>query len=319
MHALICGFGSIGRRHLRHLRALGVTRIDAYRTGLATFPDDSHSKPDRTFSDLDEALRQGPDVVLVTNPTAFHVETARRAVEAGCHVLIEKPVSDSLAGLADLDALASARGLVVSVAQNLRYHPTLLALRRLIQDQGMGQAVMFRAHFGAFLPAWHPWEDYRNSYAARRALGGGCRRTHIHEVDFAIWLMGSAERAVSLDSGCSPLGTDVDEATAILIRHRSGALSIVSLSLAQAPTSRTVDVAFTEGTFSVDLRSGDWSSRPRDGEEIRGCPPPGFDMDQTYREQDAAFLRAVQTDQSAPVPLGEAIEVLRIALSGEED
>jgi len=57
---LICGLGSIGRRHLRHFRALGCAPILAYRTGKATLPDDEQAAPDAVFHELNEALAEHP-------------------------------------------------------------------------------------------------------------------------------------------------------------------------------------------------------------------------------------------------------------------
>lgn len=316
MHILICGLGSIGRRHLRHFRGLGVGRIDAFRTGLATLPDAGREKPDRVFHDMEQALAQRPDAVIIANPTSLHVAHARLAVEAGCHVLIEKPLSHSLDGIDELISISNRTGRVVSVAQNLRYHPVLKVLRQLIRDEGpLGEVQLLRAHCGAFLPAWHPWEDYRKSYAARADLGGGCRRTHIHEVDYSVWVMGRVTDVRALESLKHPIKTGVDEVSAFLMRHESGALSTVTLSLAEMPPSRTIHAAFTRGSFSADLISGEWRLLNRDGRLKKRTPPAGFAIDETYREQAAAFLRAVRGEIPAPVPLEEAREILRVALS----
>ena len=103
MRFLIAGLGSIGRRHLRNLRALGQEEIILYRTHQATLPDaELGNFP--TFTELSLALAEKPDGVIVANPTALHLEVAIAAAKAGAALLIEKPVSDSLAGLGDLQA-----------------------------------------------------------------------------------------------------------------------------------------------------------------------------------------------------------------------
>jgi predicted dehydrogenase len=318
MHILISGLGSSGRRHLRHFRSLGVEQIDAFRTGLGTMPDAGQLPPDRVFTDFQEALAQQPAAVIIASPTALHVPQALAAVQAGCHVLVEKPVSHSLAGLADLKLAARQAGRIVSVAQNLRYHPVLKMLDDWIkQASPLGEVQLFRAHFGAFLPSWHPWEDYRVSYAARADLGGGCRRTHIHELDYCIWLMGKATDVCAVESQKHPLQTDVDETTAYLLRHVNGALSTITLSLAQTPPSRTVQVGFAQGTFTADLLSGEWTALYGDKSSQSGKPPAGFELEHTYRDQDLDFLRAVRGEIPAPVPLEEAENILEAALTLE--
>ncbi len=89
MKILIAGLGSIGRRHLRNLIALGEKNIILYRTGKSTL-DDAELAPFQTFTDLDKALAQKPDGVIIANPSALHMDVALPAARAGgANLLIE--------------------------------------------------------------------------------------------------------------------------------------------------------------------------------------------------------------------------------------
>lgn len=313
---LICGLGSIGRRHLRHFRALGCEPILAYRTGKATLPDDGQPAPDAIFHSLEEALAQRPEVVVVANPTALHLETALSAVRAGAHVLIEKPLAHRLDGWEALAAEAVRRDRVVRVAQNLRFHPQLRRVRDLIvTGEPLGRPLLARAHIGGYLPDWHPWEDYRVSYAARRELGGGAALTNIHELDYLLWLLGPARCFTGLEMPLHPLGTDVDEATAFVLEHAGGALSVATLSLAHRPQVRTLEVSFTGGNASLDLLTGYLRLALADGSTREEPPPEGFTIDNTYRAQAADFLGAIAGQPSPAATLEEAAHALLIALS----
>src|SRR5258708_9061183 len=106
MRALIVGLGSIGRRHARNWAALGLgPLLVSRRPGAA--PGEPLGVDAREFDSLDAALDAQPDVVLVTNPTSLHVETAGPALRAGAHVLVEKPLGHALDGVADLLELAT--------------------------------------------------------------------------------------------------------------------------------------------------------------------------------------------------------------------
>lgn len=313
-HILICGLGSIGRRHLRHFRALGVERIDAFRTGKAMLPDDGQPVPDRVFSSLSDALAEHPQAVVVTNPTSFHLETTLAAVRAGAHALVEKPISHTTAGLDVLEEEAETRNLHVLVAYNLRFHPALQVVRKLVRSsEPLGKPLLARIHFGTFLPDWHPWEDYRISYAARKDLGGGVTRTSSHELDYALWILGPVDRALGIASPLNPLGTDVDELSAVLLRHTSGAISAITLSLAQKPASRGLEMEFERGTVSVDLLAGSWAVDKATGEHTEYRAHEGFQLDETYRDQAAAFLRSLDGHPQELATLAEARQTLAIA------
>src|SRR6185436_16780981 len=99
MKFLIAGLGSIGRRHFRNLIALGEKDIVLLRTRKATLPDDELAGYP-VEADIHEALKKHkPNAVIVANPTSLHLNIAIPAAEAGCHILLEKPVSDSLVRL----------------------------------------------------------------------------------------------------------------------------------------------------------------------------------------------------------------------------
>ncbi|MBN1459926.1 MAG: Gfo/Idh/MocA family oxidoreductase [Armatimonadetes bacterium] len=317
---LICGFGSIGRRHFRHFRDLGCAPVEVYSTGLGTMKDDQLLRPAAVYTDLSTALAARPDVVVVANPTAFHLPVAMAAVDAGCNVLIEKPLSHQLDGCAELSTLVSRRGVVAGVAQNLRFHPHLQTVRGWVQSrEPLGEALVARAHIGGYLPDWHPWEDYHVSYAARRDLGGGASLTNIHEIDYLLWILGPPSAWCGLALGRHPLGTDVDEAASFVLRHKGGAVSTATLSLAHKPQSRTLDLSFAGGTVMLDFPAGTLAVRRADGTVDMAPTPQGFTVDETYRAQAADFLNATNGAPSSVATLGEAIEALRIALSWRND
>ena len=172
MKFLIAGLGSIGRRHLRNLLALGERDILLYRTHHSTLPDDELADF-QTETSLEAALAHQPDAVIVSNPTALHLQVAIPAARAGCHLLLEKPVSHSLEGIAELRAAVQRSGSRVLVGYQFRFHPGLAESREPAPGRSdRSSAVSARAHWGEYLPGWHPWEDYRQGYSARPTWAG---------------------------------------------------------------------------------------------------------------------------------------------------
>src|SRR5712691_4955256 len=106
-------------------------------------------------SELDEALTVKPEIVFVCNPSSLHTPIALAAARAGAHIFIEKPVSDSMAGLDELQSVVRARQLVCYVGYNFRFHPGLIRMKELIDSKFFGNLLSARAEIGEYLPGWH--------------------------------------------------------------------------------------------------------------------------------------------------------------------
>ena len=142
--------------------------------------------------ELEEALSQGYDLVVVANPTSLHMPVALAAAGAGCHPL-HRQARQSQPGRSGptFRAWCKKKGLKTQVGCQLRFHPCLAQARAWLKEERIGRPVQAICQVGEWLPGWHPWEDYRQSYAARAELGGaGWCSPFIHEIDYLHWLLG---------------------------------------------------------------------------------------------------------------------------------
>src|SRR3989344_2188206 len=145
---LVCGLGSIGKRHLENLEQLGVPceNILIFRTGKGakSFGDEvlaAHKNRHPVFSDIDEALKAKPIATVISSPTAFHVPFALKAAKASSHIFIEKPFSDSLEGIDELINEVGKRQLQAVIAYNFRFHPLLLQVKKWIASGAIGKVI----------------------------------------------------------------------------------------------------------------------------------------------------------------------------------
>ena len=330
MKFMIAGLGSIGRRHFRNLIALGEKDILLLRSHRATLPDDELSGyPVET--DLQAALKKHkPQAVIIANPTALHLEVAIPAAEAGCHILLEKPVSHSLERLDHLQNAAQKSGSRILVGFQFRYHPSLNKARELIQAGALGQVLAVHAHWGEYLPGWHPWEDYRQGYAARADLGGGVIVTLTHPLDYVRFLAGEVESLWSFNGHISPLELDVEDAAEIGLKFANGALGGVHLNYVQRPPVHGFEIVGTSGTLGWDNANGVlhfhktpanfgiWSDNPPAAEEQQFSPPEGFGRDQLFVAQTKHFMEVVRGHVEPICSLADGIQALKLALAARE-
>ena len=312
MKFLIAGFGSIGRRHLRNLRSLGETDILLYRTHHSTL-DDEEIQGLVVETDLEAALSHRPDAVIVANPTALHMEVAIPAARAGCAILMEKPIANSLERIDELeDALNQGHGKVL-VGFQFRFHPALVHMKNLLQGPALGRPVSVRAHWGEYLPAWHPWEDYRKSYSARSDLGGGVALTLSHPLDYLRWLLGDVEQVWGYSGRFGDLELDVDDTAEMGLRFSNGAVASVHLDYLQRPPVHRLEIVCTEGTL-------EWNNATGAARIFRAStdawesflPPVGFDRNDLFLAELRNFIAMGRGQEEARCTLRDGIEAVRV-------
>lgn len=314
MKFLIAGLGSIGRRHLRLLKEQGDHDVVLFRTNKSTLPDDDLAGY-RVETDLDKALADKPDAVIVSNPTAKHLEVALPAAKAGCHIFLEKPVSHSLEGLDDLRRVVDEKGIRVLVGFQFRYHPGLRKIESLLKEGNVGKPVSFRVHWGEYLPDWHPWEDYRQSYAARKDLGGGVILTLTHPLDYVRWLFGEVTQLSAFAGYDGGLDIEVEDRAEISLKFKSGVVGSVHLDYNQRPPKHQMEVVCTGGTIVWD-HAGELKVYSAETEEWTDYPAPdGYERDVLFRDQMEHFLDVVAGKAEPKCTLNDGIRAVELAIA----
>lgn len=330
MKILIAGLGSIGRRHFRNLLTLGQKELVLYRTNLSSLPDDELAGyPVET--DLAQALKKHqPQAVIVSNPSALHMDIAIPAARAGCAILLEKPIAGNLARVADLRQAAAQSGSRILVGFQFRYHPTLNKARDLISAGAIGKVFSAHAHWGEYLPNWHPWEDYRQSYAARADLGGGVIVTLTHPLDYLRYLLGEVEALWSFNGHVSALElSSVEDVAEIGLKFASGAICGVHVNYFQRPPVHRLEIVGSAGTLRWDNADGILhhyqmpdefgviSSEPTPAQVTQYALPEGFDRNHLFIAQTRHFLD-VAAGQAEPIcTLEDGIRALELALAAK--
>jgi predicted dehydrogenase len=328
---LIIGLGGIGQRHIRNLRALlgDSVEIIAYRVRRLTHvvtptmgADQERNVEEvyniRTFSSLDEALAQKPDIAYICNPSSLHVAVTRSCLIAGCDIFLEKPLADSLDGTAELVDLARKHKRIAMVGYQLRFHPCVIRLTEIVRSGVFGNLLGVRATIGEYLPNWHPYEDYRTMYAARADLGGGVVLTQIHEFDFLYSIFGVPTRVYAVGGHWSELEVDVED-TASILMEAAYASRILPIQLhqdyLQSPPTRQCEVIGDRGRVTMDLHAQTVTTYTRNNPTPEIFKIENFDRNNLFLDQARHFLHCVETREKPIVDIADGIQSLRMALA----
>jgi len=240
---LVIGGGSIGKRHLKNLFLLGEQALYCYRRKYdKDFETEFNCK---IITSVDEVKSLKPDVIYVCNPTSLHHEGLQWAQELGAHLFMEKPLTHSESILQDVRQKWS-RQHVFFIGFVLRFHPLVKIIREKLKDKTIGEVYSARFEFGSFLPNWHPWEDYKEGYAASSELGGGVINTITHELDLMLYLFGTPESVTAAKVNTGHLQIDVEDLAESIFRYPWG-LSTLHVDFLQKDYDRQIRILGTEG------------------------------------------------------------------------
>jgi len=220
------------------------------------------------------AAADAHDLAVVAAPNREHVPLALRAVQAGLHVVVDKPLAASVAGAERLAEAVAARGVVASVFHNRRWDGDFLTLQRLVDEGSLGELLRLESRFDR----WRPEVDtgkWREGGGPEDA-GGVLFDLGPHLLDQALGLMGPA-RSVYAEVRAVRPGARVDDDFFVALEHESGARSqIWGTMLAAQPGPRLralgTKAAYVKHGLDVQedaLRSGASPRDPGFGEERR--------------------------------------------------
>ncbi len=316
---LVVGCGSIGKRHIRNLRALGAGEIIAHDLNMECCREVEQEYRVKAYDNLDEALAQKPDAAFICTPTSLHIPPALSAARNGCHLFIEKPLSHSLGGVDELLELVAQKNLVTLVGCNMRFHPGIALMKKLLEEGIIGKVLSARVQAGQYLPDWHPGEDYRQGYSANKALGGGILLDGIHEIDYITWFLGEASRIFCFSGKLSSLEIDTEDTAEIILWLKSGAMSEVHLDYIQHPYGRSCQLLGEEGTILWDFHDKQvklYTTRTKKWRKFH--EPTDYDINQMYIEEMKHFIRCLEGKGRPMQDIKTGKKVLEIVLAAKE-
>ena len=297
MKALIIGYGSIGSRHARILQELGCDVSVVSQRDVEFSP---------SYKNLSNALeKEQPDYVVIANKTSEHYQRLYELNDLGFKgiVLVEKPLFQ------EKQELSRFSFQQVFVAYNLRFHPILQKLKSILASQ---KICSVQIYVGQYLPSWRPQSDYRQSYSACKAEGGGVLRDLSHELDYVQWLFGKVIRLNALGGHYSSLEIDSDDVFALLLESEQCPVLSLQMNYLDRAGRREILINTHTQTIKADLVQGTLTvSHDAEHSEVEHFQ---VGRDDTYRTQHQMILE--QKFESL-CSLEEGLEVLSVIEQAE--
>src|SRR4051812_11491466 len=233
----IAGCGQAARVHLERLlaidgvRVIGCADVDLSRAeGLAArVPSAPGAGPVLALADHRELLRQAPlDALAIFVPHLAHYRVATDALQAGCHVFIEKPLSTNVQEASDIVNLARGRGRKVGVGHQYRLRPSLAEARRRLADEAIGPLRLVTATLAQPWLASHGGAENSWRFDPKVLAGGILADAGDHLLDALLWTTGQVAVEVAAVQGRGESGLDVVTAAAVRLADGTPATLAVS-------------------------------------------------------------------------------------------
>jgi scyllo-inositol 2-dehydrogenase (NADP+) len=328
----IVGYGLAGRYfHAPFIAAVDGLRVTAIATSRPERQASArHEHPGATVVDSVDDLVESPDVdvVVVASPNRTHVPLGIQALEAGRHVVVDKPIGTGVADAERLVDLAERTGRILSVYHNRRFDGDFLTVRSLVDAGTLGPIDSLESRFEIGVPLGDAWRDDADQ------AGGPHRDLGAHLVDQALLLFGDPVGVFAQLDRRRP-GTAVEDSAFVAMEHAAGERSRIWTSLISPWGRPRFRLRGMLGEFVKDERD------PQEGRVLAGGNPadPGFgddapehwgrlyvlgDEPQTVRTEPGDYRRfyelfrdAVLTGSPPPVDPVDAIRGLRVLEAAE--
>lgn len=239
----VVGLGNIGKIHIEALQKLGNVEIvavcDINPEVAEAFAQSIESSP-KAFVDLDEMLSEPSlDLVSICLPSGAHVDAAKKVIEAGKHVVVEKPLDVDLGKAREFVALSEQHPeLSVSVISQHRFDPATLKVLELAKNKQFGQITT-----GIASIAWWRSQDYYDSAAWRGTWaedgGGALMNQGVHTLDLMLAVMGKPISVVGKASTIAHQNIEVEDVLGATIEFENGSLGVLHATTSAYPGIET--------------------------------------------------------------------------------
>ena len=222
MKVCFVGVGSIAKRHIYNIKNFlndYDVSIDAYRSNKRDLDSNIEKYIDNQYFGYNDVPKDY-DAIFITNPTKFHYETLKQFKDNSDNFFIEKPIVD----ISDMDKdFTEFESKNCYVACPIRHGNVIKYLKEHLD---LNEVNSIRCICSTYLPEWHPDDDYRKSYSAKKELGGGVSIDLIHEWDYLTYLFGKPDAVSSILDQVSNLEIDVEDIAIYIAKYENYMLEL---------------------------------------------------------------------------------------------
>lgn len=249
MRFLVVGLGSMGKRRIRCLKALGYNDIIGFDFKQERVDDACEKYNITPCTDVNTFESLGANAWIISTPPTFHLPYALRAIKNDTHFFTEADVPDPL--IDDVIKELESKKLIGMPSCTMSYFDGPLKIKELLDTKKIGNPLLFTYHSGQYLPDWHPWEPYQNFYVSKKETGA-CREIVPFELTWINHLLGDVKECKSIFGKVTNLDTDIDDVYHVLLDYSNNVKGHLVVDVVARCPVRHFRLCGTEGTIEWD-------------------------------------------------------------------
>lgn len=257
MKFLVVGLGSMGKRRVRNLQALGIAEIAGFDPRADRQAEAAERNGIKVFDNFEVAMQAyQPDVFVISTSPDLHMQYAYYAFERGISCFIEASVVES-EKIKRLAEMIQGTQTVIAPSCTMRYFPGPRKIKELVKSGAIGKVLNINYQTGQYLPDWHPWEKIQDFYVSKTETGAG-REIVPFELAWLNDIFGTPQPLACVKAKLTDMPADIDDIYHCLMRYDGGALANMTVEVISRPSAtREMRVLGSEGeiVFSADSNS----------------------------------------------------------------
>lgn len=316
MKFAVIGCGSIGQRHIENLIKLGHKVVawnrNKFRRNLV-----EKKFGIKTYHNLDEMLDlKDLSASIICSPSSLHFAHAKKVINKNINLFIEKPLAISIKGIDNIECEAKKKGLISHIGTNMRFHFGPALIKKHLKKKTIGKILWGNFWAGMYLPDWHPTENYRKMYSAKKKLGGGAIMDFIHEIDLICWLFKMPSKLAAMMGNSGFLDIETEDVADVIMSYPKGLKINLHIDYIQRPFQRGIYLVGDKGSMKWDSALKKVEFYLYNSQKvINKRYPKNYKHNNMYLEQMKYFLKCLTKKKQSESDIKEGRRTLELALA----
>lgn len=320
MKILQVGLGSMGKRRVRNLLTLGVSRQNI--VGVDVNPTRRNETETlfsiKTYADFRRASKkENPDAYIISTPPNMHAPFFLHAAREKKHFFVEIGTNDK--GYRQLLSILKHTRIVAAPSCTYRFYSPIQKIHQLVRTRSIGRIYAFTHHMGQYLPDWHPGEDYRKFYVSKKE-SSALDEMFLFETNWLSWILNDDFlRATMRSFKLSNLDIETNDLNITMLQSRRNVTGTLTIELISKPARRTLTIIGKKGTLEWNWQKKTialFTETTKEWVQYHVQREKHYDQsladERMYADEIAAFLRAIQKRKPFPYTFQEEYRQLKL-------